>query len=137
MPVTLPLEEYKYIMKRQDRAAILERNLMTLRALDLRVGTLFRPVVLGYMSAINDLKDGKTKDMDKRLAGLHEFALVAYQKSIAVRDYLDYYEANESGALSGKFDDYLNLPTLIKEELPVREDPISKYLDAVDKEFSN
>lgn len=136
VPVILPLEEYKLILKRPDRGEILDRNLATLRALDLRVGTLFRPVVLAYLSLFTDLKEGKTKDMDKRIAAVREFALVAYQKTVAVRDYLDFYEANESSGLSGKFDDYLNLPAIIQQELPPREDPISKYLDAIDKEFS-
>ncbi len=136
VPVSLPLEEYKHVLKRSDHAVILERNIATLRALDLRVSVLFRPVVLAYLAAITDLKDGKTKDMDKRLAVLREFAVVAYQKSIAVRDYLDWFEASESSRLSGKFDDYLNLPALIQQEIPPRADPISKYLDAIDKEFT-
>ena len=53
-----------------------------------------------------------------------------------MRDYLDFYEASETGRLSGKFDDFLNLPTTIEKELPPRTDPISKYLDSIDKEFS-
>lgn len=136
MAVSLPLEEYKLILKRPDKDEILERSMADLRALDLRVTPLFRQVILGYLTAFKDLKEGKTKDMDKRIALLREFALLAYQKSIAVRDYLDYYEANESTSSSGKFEDYLNLPAIIQKELPPRTDPISKYLDAIDKEFS-
>lgn len=134
--VDLPLEEYQHILKHPDRSKILSYNIASLRALELRVSVLFRPVVTAYLAAVLDLEKGKTKDMDKRLAALHEFALVAYQKSIAVRDYLDWFEASESGRLSGKFDDYLNLPATIQQELPPRTDPISKYLDAIDKEFS-
>lgn len=136
VPVTLPLEEYKHILKHRDREKILNHNIAALRALELRVSVLFRPVVIGYLSVFLDLQEGKTKDMDQRIAALRQFAIVAYQKSIAVRDYLDWFEASESGRLSGKFDDYLNLPKIIKEELPPRTDPISKYLDAIDKEFS-
>jgi hypothetical protein len=136
VPVTLPLEEYKHILKHPDRVQILNYNVAALRALELRVSVLFRPVVTAYLSAMLDLQEGKTKDMDKRLATLRQFAAVAYQKSIAVRDYLDFYEASENGRLSGKFDDYLNLPQIIEKELPPRTDPISKYLDAIDKEFS-
>ncbi|HRH97444.1 MAG TPA: hypothetical protein PLB55_16000, partial [Prosthecobacter sp.] len=136
VPVFLPLEEYQHILKRPDRVAILNFNVASLRALELRVSILFRPVVTGYLAAVVDLQAGKTKDMDKRLATLHAFALVAYQKSVAVRDYLDWFEASESSRLSGKFDDYLNLPATIQKELPERTDPISKYLDAIDKEFS-
>lgn len=134
--VNLPLEEYQHILKHPDRARILAYNTASLRALELRVSILFRPVIRGYLVAVHDIEAGRTKDMDKRLAALHEFALVAYQKSIAVRDYLDWFEASESGRLSGKFDDFLNLPTTIQKELPPRTDPISKYLDAIDKEFT-
>lgn len=136
VPVSLPLEEYQHILKHPDRAKILAYNTASLRALELRVSILFRPVIRGYLVAVLDIEAGRTKDMDKRLAALHEFALIAYQKSIAVRDYLDWFEASESGRLSGKFDDFLNLPTTIKKELPARTDPISKYLDAIDKEFT-
>ena len=134
--VDLPLEEYQHILNHPDKAKILSFNIASLRALELRVSVLFRPVIKGYLVAVLDIEAGKTKDMDKRLATLHEFALLAYQKSIAVRDYLDWFEASESGRLSGKFDSYLNLPTTIQKELPPRTDPISKYLDAIDKEFS-
>jgi hypothetical protein len=136
VPVSLPLEEYQYILKNPDRAKILATNTASLRALELRVSVLFRPVIQGYLVAVHDIEAGRTKDMDKRLATLHEFAIIAYQKSIAVRDYLDWFEASESGRLSGKFDDYLNLPATIQKELPPRTDPISKYLDAIDKEFT-
>jgi hypothetical protein len=136
VPVSLPLEEYQHILKHPDRAKILAYNTASLRALELRVSILFRPVIRGYQVAVHDIETGKTKDMDKRLAALHEFAIIAYQKSIAVRDYLDWFEASESGRLSGKFDDFLNLPATIKKELPARTDPISKYLDAIDKEFT-
>jgi len=136
VPVALPLEEYQHLLKREDRVQILNHNVATLRALELRVSVLFRPVVTAYLAAVLDLQAGKTKDLDKRLAVLHDFALVAYQKSVAVRDYLDWFEASEGSALSGKFDDFLNLPAIIQQELPPRTDPISKYLDAIDKEFS-
>jgi hypothetical protein len=136
VPVVLPLEEYQHILKHPDRAKILEQNVTALRTLELRVSVLFRPVITAYLATVLDLQAGRTKDMDKRLARLREFALVAYQKSVAVRDYLDWFEASESGRLSGKFEDYLNLPRIIEKELPQRTDPISKYLDAINKEFS-
>ena len=34
-----------------------------------------------------------------------------------------------------KFDTFLNLPAIIQRELPPREDPISKYLDAIDRKL--
>lgn len=136
VPVALPLEEYQHILKHPDRVKILARNITALRALELRVSVLFRPVISAYLAVVTDLQEGRTKDMARRLATLREFALVAHQKSVAVRDYLDWFEASESGRLSGKFEDFLNLPKIIEKELPPRTDPISKYLDAIDQEFS-
>ncbi len=136
VPVALPLEEYQHILKHPERVKLLDHNVASLRALELRVSVLFRPIVTGYLAAVRDLQQGKTKDLDKRLAALHEFTLIAHQKSSAVRDYLDWFEASGSTRLSGKFDDYLNLPTTIQKELPPRTDPVSKYLDAIDQEFS-
>lgn len=135
--VILPLEEYKHILKRSDRAQIVALNIASLRALELRVSVLFRPVISAYLALFLELQEGKTKNLDERIATLRQFAVLAYQKSIAVRDYLDWFEASESGRLSGKFDDFLNLPQIIEQELPPRTDPISKYLDAIDQEFAN
>ena len=54
----------------------------------------------------------------------------------AIRDLLDVHEANSSPAMSGTFEDYLRLPQTIEQELPPRSDAISRYLDALDREFS-
>lgn len=134
--VSMPLEDYRHILKHPDREKILQHNEAALRALQLRSSVLFRPVVTGYLAVVLGLKEGKTKDIDKSLELLRKAALEALQNTKAVRDYLDWYEANETGRLSGKFDDFLNLPAIIQRELPPREDPISKYLDAVDRQFS-
>jgi hypothetical protein len=95
-----------------------------------------RPVINGYLSIVIDLQEGKTKDIDKRLKDLRNFVAITAQQTKAVRDYIDYYEANETEQLSGKFDDFLDLPNIIERELPTREDPIARYLDAIDKEFT-
>jgi len=135
--VVLPIEEYKHLLKRKDIKDILESNVAALRAIHPRVSVLFRPVINGYIGVLMDLQEGKsTKDLDKRLETLREAATTAASQTKAVRDFLDYYEAEFSEKLSGKFDDFLSLPTIIQKELPPREDPISKYLDALDKEFS-
>lgn len=96
-----------------------------------------RPVVIGYLDVMLALQAGKAgAEIDKRLALLREATFTAAQKTKTVRDYLDFYEANETEKLSGKFEDFLNLPTIIQKELQPREDPIARYLDAIDKEFS-
>ena len=134
--VEIHLEDYQHILKHPDRAKILNKNAIALRALHQQASILMRPVINGYLSIVLDLQEGKTKDIDKRLKDLRSYVALTAQQSKAVRDYIDYYEANETEQLSGKFDDFLDLPNIIQRELPPREDPIARYLDAIDKEFS-
>jgi hypothetical protein len=134
--VEIHLEDYQHILKHPDRAKILDKNAVALRALHQQASILMRPVINGYLSIVIDLQEGKTKDIDKRLKDLRNFVAITAQQTKAVRDYIDYYEANETEQLSGKFDDFLDLPNIIERELPTREDPIARYLDAIDKEFT-
>lgn len=132
----VPIEDYAALLKQKDMRQVLDRNINSLALLQNRAAVLFRPIISDYSAALVDLRDGKTKDMDARLRALRVRADKALEQSKAVRDFLDLHEANESPALSGLFDDYLKLPETIQNELPPRTDPISKYLDALDKEFS-
>jgi hypothetical protein len=74
--------------------------------------------------------------VDDRLKQLRQRTQIALDQSKAIRDQLDLHEANSLPAMSGTFDDYLKLPETIRKEIPPRQDSISKYLDALDREFS-
>ncbi len=130
------IDNYTAIMKRKDRKDILQHNLVALNALQQRCAVLFRPIVADYTSLIIELSDGKEKNVDERLKKLRTQSQAALTQSKAVRDFLDLSEANSSSAMSGLFEDYIKLPETIEKELPQRTDPISKYLDALDREFS-
>ena len=136
VPVSIPLEDYANIMKRKDRAQILEGTINSLHALQTRANVLFRPIIGDYMGLLGELQAGKSKDVDKRLAELRSRTAKAYERAKAVEDHLDVFEANETKNYSGAFEDYLHLPAQIQKELPVRDDPLSKYLDALDEEYS-
>jgi len=132
----IPLDDYAAIIKRSDRKQILQRNLVALNALQLRCAILFRPIVADYTALVMELMDGKAKDVEGRLKRIRLRSQKAFDQSRAVRDQLDLHEANSTPAMSGTFEDYLKLPETIRKELPPRQDPISKYLDSLDKEFS-
>jgi len=133
---TIPIEDYAAILKRPDLNQIIRRNANALAVLQNRGSVLFRPVVNDYITALEDILKGRTKGLDERLRTLRARTQQALEKSNAVRDLLDLHEANDSPAMSGLFEDYLKLPQTIQNELPPRTDPISKYLDALEKEFS-
>lgn len=133
---SISIEDYAVILKRKDLGKIMERNVNALAALQNRAAILYRPIVTDYVSAMEDILKGKTKGLDARLRALRARTQEATQKTDAVRDLLDLHEANGAPAMSGLFEDYLKLPETIQNELPQRTDAISKYLDALDKEFS-
>ena len=132
----IPIDDYAAIMKRPDRKEILQYNLIALSALQHRCAILFRPIVTDYTALLSELRDGKAKDVEARLKKLRNRTQIAVDQSKSVRDLLDTHEANSTPAMSGLFDEYLRLPEILKKELPERKDPISIYLDALDREFS-
>ncbi len=134
--VSLPIEDYAHVAKQANAEEIFQRTQLALANLQERSSILFRSLIIEYQAALMDMRKGKMKDMDARLAQLRTRTIQAAEQSVAVRDFVDVYEANESGAYSGQFDDYLNLPATIQKELPPRSDPISTYLDALEKEFT-
>lgn len=136
MAAAVPIEDYAAIMKRPDRQEILQRSLLALNALQQRSAVLFRPIVAEYISIVAGISEGKAKNVDDRLKKLRQQIQVALDQSKAIRDQLDLHEANSLPAMSGTFHDYLKLPETIRKEIPPRQDSISKYLDALDREFS-
>jgi hypothetical protein len=133
---TVSLSNYPAIMKRKDRSDILQHNIAALNALQQRCAVLFRPIVADYAALISELSAGKENNVAERLKKLHERSQTALNQSKAVRDLLDVSEANSSPSMSGLFEDYIKLPETIQKELPKRKDPVSRYLDALDLEFS-
>jgi hypothetical protein len=136
MAAAVPIEDYAAIMKRPDHQEILQRSLLALNALQQRSAVLFRPIVAEYVSIVAGISEGKAKNVDDRLRKLRQQIQVALDQSKAIRDQLDLHEANSLPAMSGTFHDYLKLPETIRKEIPPRQDSISKYLDALDREFS-
>ncbi len=132
----VPIEDYASIMKRPDRQEILQRSLLSLNTLQQRSAVLLRPIVAEYVSIVASLAEGKAKNVDERLKQLRQRTQAALDQSKAIRDQLDLHEANSLPAMSGTFDDYLKLPETIRKEIPTRQDSISKYLDALDREFT-
>ena len=114
---------------------ILNGTSRALAALTSRAHVLFRPIIDDYIALVTDLQEGKTKDADQRLEALRIRTAKASDQAKAVEEQLDLYEANETKNYSGAFEDYLKLPAEIEKELPVRDDAISRYLDALDLEF--
>jgi len=131
---SLPLEDYARVLKRKDGKQVLTRTANELSALKQRAHPLFRTVIADYIQLISDIATGKAKDIDNRLKELNTRKVQVLTLAKSVQDYLDWFEASQTTKWSGLFDDYLRVPEMVEKELPKRTDPISQFLDEVEKE---
>ena len=133
--IAFPIEDYAVILAHPDKDRLLADARLSLQSLAIRGNALFREIAAEYQKVIADLGAGKTKDMDSRLKALRKRAVETYAQACAVQEHLDWFEATQSTRYSGLFEDFLTLPERVKEELPPRKDPISKYLDEVEAQL--
>ncbi len=129
------IDDFNLIAKRPDREKILQRNLDLLGQLKLQANPLYRSLIGDYAEVINQMMKGKDKNTVAKLAELKKRHLQITKKAKAVESYADWYEASETKGYSGTFEDYLRLCDKIDKEIRPRTDAISKYLDALAKEY--
>lgn len=134
--IAYPIEDYAVILAQPDRDRLLKQASLSLQDLTFRGNVLFREIARDYGLIIKDMQEGKTKDLDGKLAALRKRSIETYLAACAVQDHLDWYEASQSKEYSGLFEDFLTLPERINEELPPRLDPISTYLDQVESQLN-
>lgn len=134
-PGVIPLEDFALLAKRKDRSDILNGCMTRLAALNQRAHPLYKPLITGYTAVVQELANGKTRGASTKLEELRHQRGAIHEKAVAIETYVDWYEANHTGARSHAFDDFLRLDEEMgKDRLP-RNDALSKYLDALQSEF--
>lgn len=131
----VPIAEFRTIWKRDDRSAILTNSLQQLNALKLRSHPLYKGVIAEYSAVIEQLIRGKDRGAADKLEKLAQQRRKVHEGAAAVESFVDFHVASQSQGYSGMFDDYLRLCRKLDEEVHPRTDAISKYLDAIEKEF--
>jgi hypothetical protein len=134
-PGLAALEDYRRIWKRSDREAILNRNLAMLNALKVRSHPLYKPLVEDYATVVQQLVNGKERGAEEKLETLRQRRMQIQGKAKSVESFLDWYEASETQNYSNLFDDYLKLRDRLERERVQRGDELSRYLDALEKEY--
>ncbi|HSI63947.1 MAG TPA: hypothetical protein VLE43_12540 [Candidatus Saccharimonadia bacterium] len=134
-PELAALEDYRRIWKRSDREDILQRNLAMLNGLKQRAHPLYKPLVDDYAMVVKQLIDGKDRGVADKLETLRQRRMQIQGKAKSVESFLDWYEASETQSFSNLFDDYLKLRDRLERERAQRPDALSRYLDALEKEY--
>jgi len=94
-----------------------------------------RPLIAEYQVILGELAANKPKRIGERLAELAVMRASMIGRMKRAGDYLDWFEITRARETSGAFADYLTLKDRLKEEQRLRNDPVSTYLDRMDKVF--
>ena len=95
----------------------------------------YRPLLQEYQAILVAIARNKTTDVAKRLTELDETRTTMVARANRARDYLDWFEITRARETSGVFDDYLRLKERLKSNPVRRKDPVSDYLDRMDRVF--
>ena len=96
---------------------------------------ILRPLILEYQQIVERVIGRKTRGIEKRLANLAATRQQIGARSDDIDDYLNWFEATQSGTTSGAFTGYLRAAAHSKELQSRRRDPLSVYLDALEEQF--
>lgn len=114
--------------------AALTRDLATLAT---GAHPIYRRTLAEYAEITTLLARGKTKGISARLARTGSSRQSVAARVRGIDDYMNWYEATKSRAISGAFADYMKAAEVAARPEQTRRDPISVYLDVLETQFQN
>lgn len=114
----------------QQRASIL--------ALSTRANAVSRPVLTGYDEIFTLLAKGKTKRIAEKIHDLEVYRQTVLHRMTEIDDYLNWYEATQTGGSTEPFAAYLRAARRADNnpELSSNDQAISDYLDILEEQLS-
>lgn len=129
-------ENYKVLMglPQETRRALLKPMQVNLVQLSYRCFPLQRKVVLDNIVLVESLlKDHLPKDIDDRLLKLKKEREALLKIGTRSRDLVDWYTIVSGTQRMGSFDHYIRAMKLLREKKAPSNNPMSKYLDDIEK----
>ena len=134
-PVKTSVEDFAPLLKQPDVHAITQQALLAITKLSLRAHPFYRSTLDEYQKQIAKISQHKTSGLTEAFADLSKRRAKMMSDARAVEDYLDWYEATQRDSLSDSFRQYLQTAEQLDHPPARRRDPISRYLDAIEKEY--
>ncbi|MDE0827429.1 MAG: hypothetical protein OSA48_11580 [Akkermansiaceae bacterium] len=117
----------------EERGRLLSPVSDGLNFLAFRIFPGYRPIIIGYLTVLSDLKKGEDAEIEARMASLNERRLNMVDVGKRTRDFLEWYRINTAEEISGEFIDYLKLKEELDEERSENRGPVSDYLRDMQK----
>ena len=135
--VTRPLAQFGELsgLPEAERAEAVRPAQDALVRLSYRCFPSFRSLIKDYQQILRDIAAGKERKTTEQVAKLAETRNWMRQRAARARDYLDWFEITRAREASGEFDDYLRVKEQLKTVGGHANDPVSRYLDDMQKAF--
>lgn len=131
------VHDFERFLSHQGARAALESSQLKLKSLGLRCFPLLRSLILRYERAVARLVEGKSRGVAADLRQLDEERAAIRQTMDRVTDYLNFYEATQAEGRSEAYEHYRQIKeNLERQGPPERKDRLSRYLDALEAEFT-
>lgn len=127
------LEEMKPAV-RKNAVSMAQQDLVSL---SYRCFPSYRPLLKEYQQLLNRLVTGETEGVAESFEELAARRENMVAKAQRARDFLDWFEITRARETSGVFEDYLKLKAQLKAQADSKKDPISEYLDRMDRLFTS
>jgi len=130
------LGDYETFRKLPGHRAVLRQVSQQLQVLSARAHPSYRLLVQEDYELAELLARGKTRKVRARLERVASYREVIEHQAREIDDYLNWYEATQTKAMSGAFSQLLEAARAGDEAQPRRRDPISIYLDSIEMEMN-
>lgn len=129
------VRDFEQFFGRADAKLTLSVNREQLQRLRARAFPLYRPILVGYDYVLGNLISGDTRDAAAQLAELDRQRGELQRIMTGVSDYMNWFETTQITEHSDAFRSYDEaLERIRKLDAERRSDPVSRYLDAIERE---
>jgi len=120
----------------EDRVKVVRPAADLLTSLSYRCFPTYRDVVGGYLSVLSDMAAGNPDQIDEVLENLGDFRRGELNRMSKLLDLMDWYHLTTARQESGEFEEYLNLTKKLRETEVPKNDPVTDYVDKMQRYFS-
>lgn len=120
----------------EERRKAVQPAVDLLAHLSFRCFPTYRPVIAGYMKVFTQIVNGEFSEISSALENLETFRAAENTRHSQLIDLMDWHHLNSVTEQSAAFDDYLELKKNLSKSESHKGDPLSQYLDAVEKIYS-
>lgn len=131
---TYTLAQFDEFLKNPASRAALLHGQAAIVTLSTQGSALYRPILAEYEQIFALLARGKSRGIKDRIRKVEEYRETVLRQTVDIADYLNWYEATQVDERSNAFDGYMKVAKELEKPLP-RHDPITEYLDQVEREF--